>query len=273
MNERKRSSFCFLILAVVQLLSRDQLCDSMDSSTPGSPVLYRLPEFAQQTHVESVMPSHHLILCCPLLPSPSLFPASGTFPESALHMRWSNRQLLSSLKEVTFALLAVKRTGGIGKAEFDEAGNGKFSRGDHRTPGYIQEQGCSFKPPVRKFGEGRGDQAGRVSSTGPHRPVIRGHQGTDRTHEHLQCTRSRSDRSSPSPIQVPPASRCQRPPGGAGPSDKRRNQSTSCHTRADPGDGSRARLSMFLPLRPLQPQKPYKQQLHPACRLTQDKTS
>ena len=84
---------------------------------------------------------------------------------------------------------------------------------------------------------------------------------------------SKSDRSSPSLIQVPPASRCPRPPGGAGPSDRRRNRSTSCHTRADPGDGSRARLSMFLSLRPLQPQKPYKQQLHPACGLTQDKTS
>ena len=31
--------------------------------------------------IESVMPSNHLILCHPLL-SPSIFPASGSFPKS-----------------------------------------------------------------------------------------------------------------------------------------------------------------------------------------------
>ena len=38
---------------------------------------------------ESVMPSNHLILCCPLLLLPSIFPSIGVFPnESALHIRW-----------------------------------------------------------------------------------------------------------------------------------------------------------------------------------------
>ena len=32
--------------------------------------------------IESVMPSNHLILCCPLLFLPSVFPASGSFPVS-----------------------------------------------------------------------------------------------------------------------------------------------------------------------------------------------
>ena len=32
--------------------------------------------------IESVMPSNHLILCRPLLLSPSIFPASGSFPVS-----------------------------------------------------------------------------------------------------------------------------------------------------------------------------------------------
>ena len=82
-------------------------------------------------------------------------------------------QLLSFLKEVTFALLAANRTGGIGKVEFAEAGNGKFRRGDRRTPGPIQEQGCNFKLPGRKR-EGRGDQVGRENSAGPpDRPVIK----------------------------------------------------------------------------------------------------
>ena len=38
---------------------------------------------------ESVMPSNHLILCCPLLLSPSIFPSIRVFSnESTLHMRW-----------------------------------------------------------------------------------------------------------------------------------------------------------------------------------------
>ena len=39
--------------------------------------------------VESVMPSNHLILCCPLLLLPSIFPSIKVFSnESALHIRW-----------------------------------------------------------------------------------------------------------------------------------------------------------------------------------------
>ena len=39
--------------------------------------------------MESVMPSHHLILCCPLLLPPSIFPSIRVFSnESVLHIRW-----------------------------------------------------------------------------------------------------------------------------------------------------------------------------------------
>ena len=39
--------------------------------------------------IESVMPSNHLILCCPLLLLPSIFPSSRVFSnESALRIRW-----------------------------------------------------------------------------------------------------------------------------------------------------------------------------------------
>ena len=39
--------------------------------------------------IESVMPSNHLILCCPLLLPPSIFPSMRVFSdESALHIRW-----------------------------------------------------------------------------------------------------------------------------------------------------------------------------------------
>ena len=39
--------------------------------------------------IESVMPSSHLILCCPLLLPPSIFPSIRVFSnESVLHSRW-----------------------------------------------------------------------------------------------------------------------------------------------------------------------------------------
>ena len=39
--------------------------------------------------IESVMPSNHLILCCPLLFLPSVFPSNRVFSnESVLHIRW-----------------------------------------------------------------------------------------------------------------------------------------------------------------------------------------
>ena len=39
--------------------------------------------------IESVMPSNHLVLCCPLLLPPSSFPSIRVFSdESVLHVRW-----------------------------------------------------------------------------------------------------------------------------------------------------------------------------------------
>ena len=39
--------------------------------------------------IESVMPSNHLILCCPLFLPPSIFPSIRVFSnESVLHIRW-----------------------------------------------------------------------------------------------------------------------------------------------------------------------------------------
>ena len=41
--------------------------------------------------IKSVIPSNHLILCCPLLLLPSIFPSIRVFSnESSLHIRWPN---------------------------------------------------------------------------------------------------------------------------------------------------------------------------------------
>ena len=45
---------------------------------------------------ESVMPPNHLILCCPLLLLPSIFPSIRVFSnESALHIKWPKYWSLS----------------------------------------------------------------------------------------------------------------------------------------------------------------------------------
>ena len=63
------------------------LCDPIDCSSPGFPVLHHLLELGQthaQVIIESVMPSKHFILCCPL-PLPSVFPSIRVISnESAL---------------------------------------------------------------------------------------------------------------------------------------------------------------------------------------------
>ena len=66
------------------------LCDPMNHSTPDLPVHHQLPEFIQtHTHWVSVMSSNRLILCCPLLLPPSIFPSIRILSnESVLHVRW-----------------------------------------------------------------------------------------------------------------------------------------------------------------------------------------
>ena len=49
-------------------------CNPMDCSTPGFPVHHQLPELKLMS-IESVMPSSHLILCCPLLLLPPIPPS------------------------------------------------------------------------------------------------------------------------------------------------------------------------------------------------------
>ena len=50
----------------------------------GLPVHHQLQSLLKLMSTESVMPSNHLILCCPLLLLPSIFPKSGSFQMSQL---------------------------------------------------------------------------------------------------------------------------------------------------------------------------------------------
>ena len=78
-------------LITLLLFSRQScltLCNPMNCSMPGLPSLnisWSLPKFVC---IKSVMPSKHLILCCPLL-LPSIFPNIRVFSnELASHIRW-----------------------------------------------------------------------------------------------------------------------------------------------------------------------------------------
>ena len=62
---------------------------SMECSTPGLPVHHQFLEFTQTMSTESMMPSNHLILFCPLLLLPSIFRSIRIFSnESVLCIWW-----------------------------------------------------------------------------------------------------------------------------------------------------------------------------------------
>ena len=65
------------------------LCNPVDCSTPGFPVLHQLPELLKVTPIKLVTPSNHLILCRPLLLLSSIFPNIRVFSiKSILHISW-----------------------------------------------------------------------------------------------------------------------------------------------------------------------------------------
>ena len=62
----------------------------MNHSMPVLPVHHQLPDHPKLMCIESVMPSSHLILCCPLLLLTPVPPSIKVFSsESTLHMRWA----------------------------------------------------------------------------------------------------------------------------------------------------------------------------------------
>ena len=73
----------------VQSLSRVQLLETPWTTVfQGSLSITNSQNLLKLISIELVMPSNHLILCCPLL-LPSIFPRIRVFSnESALHIRW-----------------------------------------------------------------------------------------------------------------------------------------------------------------------------------------
>ena len=63
---------------------------------PGLLSISNSQSLPQIMSIESVMPYNHLILCCPLLHPPSIFPSIRVFSnESALRIRWPKYQSFS----------------------------------------------------------------------------------------------------------------------------------------------------------------------------------
>ena len=78
------------ILSSVQSLSRVQLFAALWTvAQQASLSIINFQSLLKLMSIESVMPSNHVILCCPLLLLPSIFPSIRVFSnESVLHIRW-----------------------------------------------------------------------------------------------------------------------------------------------------------------------------------------
>ena len=81
---------CLRIFSSVQLLSHVRLfATPWTAAHQASLFTTNSQSLLKLTSIESVMPSNHLILCCPLLLLPSIFPSIRVFSsESVLHIKW-----------------------------------------------------------------------------------------------------------------------------------------------------------------------------------------
>ena len=80
----------YLYTDSVQYSSVAQSCPTLWTTTnQASLSITNSQSFCKRISIESVMPSSYLILCCPLLLLPSIFPSNRVFSnESALCIKW-----------------------------------------------------------------------------------------------------------------------------------------------------------------------------------------
>ena len=71
------------------------VCDPVDCSTPGLPVLHQLPKFAQTPVHRVGDATSRLVLCRPLLLPPSIFPSIGVFSNESASPPGNGRQMSS----------------------------------------------------------------------------------------------------------------------------------------------------------------------------------
>ena len=124
MHLRSISSAWLLLAFVIQLLSHVQLfATPWPTAHQASLSLTISQSLPKLISIESMMPSNHLILCCPLLLLPSIISSVRVFPnELALGIRWnywsfnfsislsSKYSGLISFRIDCFELLAVQGT-------------------------------------------------------------------------------------------------------------------------------------------------------------------
>ena len=67
------------------------LCDPMDAACQASLSITNSQSLPKLMPIMVVMPSSHLILCCPLVLPPSTFPSIGSFPVSQFFASGSQR--------------------------------------------------------------------------------------------------------------------------------------------------------------------------------------
>ena len=84
------NSICFFQFSSVQLLSHVQLfTPPWNAAHQAFLSITNSRSLLKLMSIELVMPSNHLILCCPLILPPSLFPSIKVFSnELVLHIRW-----------------------------------------------------------------------------------------------------------------------------------------------------------------------------------------
>ena len=77
------------LFSSVKSLSHVRLCNPIDCSMPGFLSITNSRSLLKLMSIESVTPSNHLILCCPFLLPPSVFPSIRVFSkELAFCIRW-----------------------------------------------------------------------------------------------------------------------------------------------------------------------------------------
>ena len=88
--QQKLTQHCKSSISSVQSLSHLPLFGTLwTAACQASLSFTNFQSLLKLMSIESVMPSNHLILCCPLLLSPSIFPRIRVFSnESVLRIRW-----------------------------------------------------------------------------------------------------------------------------------------------------------------------------------------